>query len=1050
MISFICANDYDGRNTVNDIAQVLNVAKNGLYLTATQSIKKLRLKSDILSSFMQENLEDANFSIYSITEFVQNITRDTYASNKVLSLADSRYILCKVIEYQFKDDKTKYNMFYNMRYDVFELFRSLLFHEKILSDDAIRKIYHDFSCFEGDLFSLYKTYWTVLHNLLETIESGEKNINSSDIFGDNFIKDKIVPGIKLFTDKQKEKISKSLDNIDVLVIDGFLFLNDIQRYIVKTAHSKNVDIYIVVKTFENNTSNFIFEDNYKKLAEELGESVSIPFSEPNKYDSKTQLDYFRRIYPFSKVTKLNVGFDNSIKIISSFVNREAELRYVVSNISSRLKESYNGDLNCLINSVNSEFAIVTGVEKEKYQDRIENLFREIGVFVFKGAESLENAGYNNVDTSTIKDVYFSRNEFLNEKINGLNHSDKLTIFDKCFSRIKINKTVRPIATYPVGQFILEIYKIISQGISIEGFKTILYSNWKHTIDAKEPFWSKYISDFKYLEVFLENKTTLDEWDEAIESFINIKSSIEGNDLYEYHPINRIDSESLVFFRDMIRNLKDICGKLSSVSGSIEQHLEALKSLVSSADAILNASDEDLEYEQLIIKRIVNAIKDIGNNSLMNEISSTYFAQNIKYMITEWEKQNDEEPDNILKLNVVNLENMQDFKHTYFIMAEAEKYPRHYADKFPYNKEIMCILTDAQYGLNLSVGEVRGIKYHLQLERYLFKNVLDFTTESITITRSAKENSRHTSDSIYIKDIVATFGHEIIAESLTANNSNTTEIFAEHNSSLQFPIKDEYRLVELGTFKLCPKLYYHTHVGNGSGTYLNELQLKFYAEAIVFCDAFKKFMEYNLQNEMVYKKASADYKKAVIDACQESYDQNMCNFPFLNDYEIKDIKRNVFYKVMNYIENGKQYVKGSEITIIPHTNKKYQGDGYELIIEHDNRYVDYTNKTYRMSQNSMYLEFLMLKTSSGKSKLVHYKDMITALDNNDEKEDRINLMSRVVAKINIQFDSKRYANDGIVRTNQLVNEIVSYDFSNARAMESNYCSYCRFRDICVQK
>ena len=82
----------------------------------------------------------------------------TYASNKVLSLADSRYILCKVIEYQFKDDKTKFNMFYNMRYDVFELFRSLLFHEKKLSDDAIRKIYHDFSCFEGDLFSRDKSH----------------------------------------------------------------------------------------------------------------------------------------------------------------------------------------------------------------------------------------------------------------------------------------------------------------------------------------------------------------------------------------------------------------------------------------------------------------------------------------------------------------------------------------------------------------------------------------------------------------------------------------------------------------------------------------------------------------------------------------------------------------------------------------------------------------------------------------------------------------------------------------------------------------------------
>lgn len=578
----------------------------------------------------------------------------------------------------------------------------------------------------------------------------------------------------------------------------------------------------------------------------------------------------------------------------------------------------------------------------------------------------------------------------------------------------------------------------------------MYSNWKYTIDSTEPLWSKYISDFKYLEVFLENKSTLNEWDAAFDSYVVIKNNIKDNDLYKYHPINRISSESLLFFRDMIKSLKEICENLGSISGSIEQHLEALKYLVSKGNSILNTDDSELEYEQIIVKRIVDAIKDIGNNSLMNKISSSYFAENIKYMISEWESYNDDEQDGLLQLNVVNLENMQEYKHSYFIMAESGKYPRHYKEKFPYSKDIIEILTNPKYGIELNTGEIRGLQYHLQLERYLFKNVLDFTTESITITRAEKEDNKNTSESIYIKDIVSVFGPEIKAENLCVNTTVSSSVFAEHNNSLQFPIKDKYRLVELGIFKLCPKLYYHTHIGEHSGTYFNELQLKFYAEAIVFCDAFRRFMDYNLQNKKVYKKESADYKKAVVEACEDSYNHNLSNFPFLNEYEIKDIKRNVFYKIMNYIENGKQYVKGSEITIIPHSNKNYPGDGYELVIEHDNRYVDYTNKTYRMSQNSMYLEFLMLKTSSGKSRLVHYKDMIAALDSNDENEDRINLMSRVVAKINIQFDSKRYAHDGIVRTDQLVNEIASYDFSDARAMKSNYCNYCRFKDICVQK
>ena len=159
---------------------------------------------------------------------------------------------------------------------------------------------------------------------------------------------------------------------------------------------------------------------------------------------------------------------------------------------------------------------------------------------------------------------------------------------------------------------------------------------------------------------------------------------------------------------------------------------------------------------------------------------------------------------------------------------------------------------------------------------------------------------------------------------------------------------------------------------------------------------------------------------------------------------------VINKIIRFIEGGKNYLKGKEFTIIPYWNKTYQGNGYELVIEHDNRYVDYSNRTFRMSQNGTYLEFLIMKTSEGKSKLVHYKDMIDALERNDENEDRINLTARIISKINIQFDSKRFAGDGIKRTDALVKEVNSYDFSKAEAMNSNFCNYCRFRDICMQK
>ena len=1050
LISFVCAYDLSSKKSETKIAQLLSNARNSLYLTATQSIKKLRLESDILSSLLFEKDNSDFVSMFSITEFLQEITRESYVSNDILSLADCRYILCKVIEYMFKEEPVKYNMFYSMRYDVFELFRSLIFHNKRISETGMIEICHNFSCFEQDLFSLYELYVEVLENLLDSVSNNSESELLSEMFGNDFINKKSIPGIKLFSEKQKTLIANRLDNIDTLFMDGFLFLNDMQRYIVKTAHQKNISIYFIIKSFDAETSNFIIEDNYKKLANELGEDIELPTLTLSESNCETQLDSFRAIYPFTQAPKLDKVNDGSIRLLPPFVNRETELRFVVEDISNRLKEQYNGNVSDIISAVNKDFAIITGIEKEKYQDRLENLFREVGVFIFKGKDNLEKAGYDNVNSDAIKKLYFARKDFLSCDLNDLSYNDKCDIFDKCFTRIKINKTIRPIATYPVGQFIIEIYRIISQGMSVEGFKTILYSNWKHTFNSDEPMWSKYISDFKYVELFLENKKTISEWIDELTELYSVKERIQDNPLYKYHPINCISSESLSFFRSMMETISVLCNELSSVSGGIEQHLEALKALISRADTLLDTNDDDLEYEQLIVKRIVNAIKDIGSNSLMNDISSTYFAENIRYMLVEWEKQNDEEEDSELRLNVVNLENMQKFKHTYFILAEAEKYPRHYKDKFPYSKDILAILTEDKYEIKLNTGEVRGLDYHLKLERYLFKNVLDFTTSSLTITRSEKEGSHHTSDTIYVKDMLAVFGDTLWNNTNTTDKMDNLTLFDNKNEKIILPKQNEYKLVELGLFKLCPKLYYHTHIDNNQGSYLNDLQLKFYCEAVLFCDIFRRFTDYNLQNKMVYLKAATEYRPILIELAQESYAEHFRNFSFLNEYEIKDIKRNVLYKVLNFIENGKQYIKGYEITLIPYSNKKYMGDGYELVIEHDNRYVDYTNKTYRISQNGIYLEFLVLKSSTGKSKLIHYKDMIAALDNNDENEDRINLISRIISKINIQFDSKKYANDGIVRTNELVKQINTYDFSKAKAMSSNYCNYCRFRDICMQK
>lgn len=55
--------------------------------------------------------------------------------------------------------------------------------------------------------------------------------------------------------------------------------------------------------------------------------------------------------------------------------------------------------------------------------------------------------------------------------------------------------------------------------------------------------------------------------------------------------------------------------------------------------------------------------------------------------------------------------------------------------------------------------------------------------------------------------------------------------------------------------------------------------------------------------------------------------------------------------------------------------------------------------------------------------------------------------KIINKINIQFDSVKFARDGIKRTDDIVKKIESYKFSVPRAMPSKFCAYCKLGETC---
>lgn len=1014
----------------NEIAKYNHV----VYLTATAVIRDIRSGADEFASL------EKPVSFLSILDFEKKVRRQVYADGNCLSNADQRYVLSRVIENYFRDDARKHQTYHAIRFELFDLFNDLSFAELRISKELVEKIGDDYSDVEMTIFDIYRHYRAAINSIIGTEESTDNEIEFSLLSEPN-------DEFNTFAAKQKEYINKIIMESDALFLDGFLFFDDLQSYIIKSALEQEKTVYIVSKQFADGMGRFILEDALKPFLEAFEGDLDYLVVEQNDKSLDTALDIAKKHYPNIFIDDYNKAVDlsdGSIRLVSPFVNREEELRYVVRSISNKIRESFDGTAESVFAAL-SDIAIVTAIGKSHYEQRIDDLFADVGVFIL-------NEKYADCFDGTITKIYFSKAEFLEDDIKdadgvSITFEEKLSLFGKCYHKIQVNNHIRPLNSYPVGQFVLRLYEMVSKGISVEAFKSILYSNWKYCTGETNIKWSRFISDFKYIEHWFAKSNQTEEWVSILTELISSRAEIINNPLYRYHPLCAVKEDNLAFFREILMELNSLLLQIKDVSGSIECHVTVLKDVVMKADYVLDSIHEN-DIEQRIIARLINTLADISSSSVVNDVSSQFFAENIRAMLKDYENE-DNENESPLRIAVVNLENVKNYGTSYFIMCEADKYPRAYDNRFPYTDEMVSILANDEYGFNAVPSKRFGRDYHLKLERYLLKNVLDFTRDELIITYTEKEAGNDNGISVFAENLATMFDSDIVYEPnevLSENKSNfvenkTSGIFCKH--------KDNYTVTELAKFKLCPRLYYHEMV-DGQSAYNTRTQLRTYLEAILFCDLMQRFMDYNTENKKVYDIDDSSYIDVLCDLSEQVLQDNSKHFSFFSRYELEDAGKNAHKKAYNSIENSKNYVKGNSFTLINYKDSVYKGDGYTVTVEHDNRFVDYNNKTWRMSQNSTYLEFLVLKTNDRKSELVHYADMIKALDENNADEDRINLVSRIIAKINIQFDSKRFAADGIKRTNDLVRELDGYDFADASAMSSNYCNYCRMKTVCMGK
>lgn len=1060
LINLISGNDIENIAVTEKIIDEIKKYNNFIYITATTNIKEIRenqFKGLVISYSDENKAKEAN--LFTFTQFQKDISHKVFSEDSYISTADQRYILSKIIELDNNLDHRAKKALHSMRYELYELYKFLLFYEiKAIPEGILNIIESDYSITEKQIFYLYNVYSRALANLIKGIRDGnlkDQNIDKSIL--DLFKRVEANSKIDLYINSVKTRIDNTLSKVEAIFMDGFLFFDDLQKYVITSAVKLRKRVNLVAKySVSDETNSFLFEDNYLKLSKELGQEISLPSIGTEEYNDDTALNYVKMKYP-SIDTRLSPDVkskmqDGTIVFVQPFSSRDKELQYIVNKISELIEYECSNDERKIKEFVNKDIAIVLAVEKGKYEDRLSGLFREVGVFIYNDKKQLKDTAFSEVDSNTINRIYFSKRQFLNSIVkyrNGRNltFDEKYKFFKTMYKGIQINREPRPIASYPIGQFIFQIYNIIAKGMTIEGFKMILYSNWHYNVGKTSQKWNLFISQFRNIQVYFENLYSIDEWIEEVQRILTYKYDIENNSLYNWHPFKHIDTEFIISFLNILKELSIIINSVKDVEGSIEEHINELKNKIMDADRILKIDQQDLSFEQKIITKFNSAISQIGKSSIVDGLDSNYFSDNLKSMLTDWEKEQLEEEVDGIRINVVNLENMHKFKYSFFMMLEADKYPRKYKYEFPFTEDILEIMADDKYGINKLPAEIHGTEYHLKLEQYLFKNVLDFTKHRLYITFTEKEDKNTNKPSIYVEDITSMFDVDIkdVYETDVIKEKSYLKFNKSKIKAVKLPNKSTYSISELGMYMLCPRLYFQVHYNNQKAhiNFVNRFQLRFYCEAVLYCSLFEKFKEYSEAYNVVYSSHNDEYYFVLKSLLQDAFAEVIRYFDFLTEYEKKDIKNKVLVKAVNLVTSIIISQKFNEFKVKNCQN--HTSDGYKLNFEFENDilFTDFNNTVIRRYQNRKYVDYLVLKTGEkvSSSTIKDIDSIIECLDRDTTNVDRISLTSSLITKLNILFKTN------INTAKELVKRIENTDFIESKIKKSGFCTYCLLSDIC---
>lgn len=892
-------------------------------------------------------------------------------NKSALNSTELRFIIHKSIEGLFATEKAK--TYQNCVSALEELYTKL-----ILNDITVEQVeninFEKYTFVEQDIFEIYKSVY-------KTIESTKQSIYKSCVV--------------------KEAID-SLSQYDSVAFVGFVFFNDMQEAIIKGVQGADL-------VFINKDNDFIEKELIAPLMRKIGLVCEVESIEKDAVGDFCDIE--KKLFTKEKTTS---KFDNQVQIYEPFSNREDEFLFIAKEISKSIRQR-KIDINNIENDIQN-YAVVLTKDKDELSKTLNDALGQYGVFI-PSQKGLTN----------MKPVYYSKQEFLDSNIqNGrkaLSYIEKVKLFDT-FKRIKVSSGTLQCEDLPIGRFILEVYKVVANDLTIDSFKTLINTQWHLNKSAD----TDAIQDFYKLEVYFENLVSMAQWKQEISRLIELKKIINKESGFEKHPLYIVSNKSLKYISDYLEFLDSLVEKLK-IEGNVKAQIKHLIKTFNLTD--LKLTDKD---EQAHLDLLVEILKSI-ESSESTKIDYKYFAEHIKELIDQYSfaKQMDNDA---IKLPVVNMENCTKYDYVYFPMFEDNKYPRVLSLGFPFTDNIVSILGE----LGLGLQKNQEMAYHLKMSRHIFKNVFGFVNKQITFTYTAKENGTDVGLSIYAHDIFKTINRELLFK------ENADQIQKERIEHRELIFKDarikEVNLNELLIKYMCPKLFFYNAMHNEKLCYKDAFLLNFYAKAIItnrfFINLAKTNKEYSLNTafedevEVLFNQTFNEVIK-YFNCFSENVKKDIwiTSKQYVNDFIKLHFKQGKFAVKQFRFKLGKEKViKGSFIVKTRPT----------LIMIN---IVNGVETEFDISKN---LDYLVSSSGGKKYDEKHFADIIERLQRGTRADDKIALVNFASFKVNTQLNNAKYYQDGVERVKGVIEDTPA-EYSNMGDIVSSYCRFCKMKSVC---